>query len=75
VIADVQALENGFVTPVTFDDGTTYLTGASPAQFDERPIGPLRAAPAHGEHTDDIMRELGLSASQIEGLRQRGIVA
>jgi crotonobetainyl-CoA:carnitine CoA-transferase CaiB-like acyl-CoA transferase len=74
VIADVQALENGFVTPVTFDDGTSYLTGASPAQFDERPIGPLRAAPAHGQHTDDVMRELGLSAEQIEGLRQRGIV-
>jgi crotonobetainyl-CoA:carnitine CoA-transferase CaiB-like acyl-CoA transferase len=74
VIIDVQALENGFVTPVMFDDGTSYLTGASPAQFDERPIGPLRAAPTHGQHTDDVMRELGLSDEQIAGLRRRGIV-
>ena len=51
VIEDAQALENGFVTPVTFPDDGYYLTGASPAQFDERPIGPLRAAPSHGrEH-------------------------
>jgi crotonobetainyl-CoA:carnitine CoA-transferase CaiB-like acyl-CoA transferase len=74
VIADVQALENGFVTPVTFGDGTSYLTGASPAQFDERPIGPLRAAPTHGQDTDDVMKELGLSAAQIASLRERGIV-
>jgi crotonobetainyl-CoA:carnitine CoA-transferase CaiB-like acyl-CoA transferase len=74
VLTDVQALENGFVTPVAFDDGTTYFTGASPAQFDERPIGPLRAAPSHGQDTDDVMRELGLTPEQIAGLRERGVV-
>ena len=47
VIADPQALENGFVTPVNGPDGApAYLGGASPAQFDERPIGTLRAGPA-----------------------------
>jgi len=74
VLTDAQALENGFVTPVAFDDGSIYLTGASPAQFDERPIGPLRAAPTHGQHTDDVMRELGLTPEQIAGLRERGVV-
>jgi formyl-CoA transferase len=74
VLTDAQALENGFVTPVAFDDGTVYFTGASPAQFDERPIGPLRAAASHGQDTDDVMRELGLTPDQIAGLRQRGVV-
>jgi crotonobetainyl-CoA:carnitine CoA-transferase CaiB-like acyl-CoA transferase len=74
VIEDPQALETGFVTPVHFDDDGHYLTGASPAQFDGRPIGPLRAAPAHGAHTDEIMRELGLTDGQISGLRDRGII-
>jgi formyl-CoA transferase len=74
VLVDAQALENGFVTPVTFDDGSFYLTGASPAQFDERPIGSLRAAPSHGQDTDDVMRELGLTAEQISGLRERGVI-
>jgi crotonobetainyl-CoA:carnitine CoA-transferase CaiB-like acyl-CoA transferase len=75
VIVDVQALENGFVTPVSFAGEGSYLTGASPAQFDERPIGPLRAAPVHGQDTEDVMKELGLTDEQISGLRQRGIVA
>jgi crotonobetainyl-CoA:carnitine CoA-transferase CaiB-like acyl-CoA transferase len=74
VITDVQALENGFVTPVMFEDGSFYLTGASPAQFDERPIGSLRAAPTHGQDTDDVMRELGLNEAQIASLRERQIV-
>ncbi len=51
VIADPQALENGFVTPVALEGGGHYLTGTSPAQFDGRPIGDLRAAPdAWAEH-------------------------
>jgi formyl-CoA transferase len=74
VIVDVQAIENGFVTPVTFDDGGHYLTGASPAQFDGRPIGALRAAPTHGQDTDNVMRELGLTDEQIAGMRARGVV-
>jgi formyl-CoA transferase len=74
VIVDEQALANGFVTPVQFDDEGSYLTGASPAQFDERPIGELRASPTHGRDTDAVMHELGLSDEQIVGLRARGVV-
>ncbi len=36
-----------------------------------RPIGP---APDLGEHTDDVLAELGLSATQIRDLRTRGVV-
>jgi formyl-CoA transferase len=67
-------LENGFVTPVTYPDGDHYLTGASPAQFDGRPVGELKASPTHGEHTDDVMRELGLTDEQITALKSRGII-
>jgi formyl-CoA transferase len=74
VIADPQALENGFVTPVDYPDGGHYLAGATPAQFDGRPIGHLSAAPTHGQHTDEIMREIGLSDTQIAELKSRGIV-
>jgi formyl-CoA transferase len=30
--------------------------------------------PEHGEHTDEILRELGLDVATIEGLRARGVV-
>ena len=38
------------------------------------PAAMARAAPEWGEHTDEILAELGLSPSEISDLRQRGIV-
>jgi len=74
VMNDPQARENGFVTKVRTDDGREYFGGASPAQFDERPIGDLRAAPTFAAHTDAVMRELGITEAQIAGLREKGVV-
>ncbi len=68
VIHDQQALASGFVTPVSAGDGD-YLAASTPGQFDELPIGELRASPGYGEHTDEVMAELGLSADQIARLR------
>lgn len=75
VLADPQAIENGFVTPVTMDDGDHYMVGASPCQFDERPIGPLRAGPKFNEHGEDILREVGVTDEQIAQLRAAGAFA
>jgi formyl-CoA transferase len=75
VLEDEQALANGYVTPVTRKDGTTYLSCATPGQFDERPVGRLNAAPDYGEHTDELLREVGYEASEIAALRQTGHVA
>lgn len=74
VLADPQALGNGFVSPVQIDDGQEYLTGMSPAQFDERPIGALRAGPAFAQHTDEVLRELGLNDDELASLREAGVV-
>lgn len=74
VIADDQALENGFVTKIETDDGRAYMGGASPAQFDERPIGALKAAPAYGAHSEAVLAELGLSAADIDELRRKQII-
>jgi crotonobetainyl-CoA:carnitine CoA-transferase CaiB-like acyl-CoA transferase len=75
VIADPQALVNGFVSPVTMADQTEYLTGVSPAQFDEQPIGALRASPIHGQHTDEVLAEIGLGPAEIDELRRTGTIA
>jgi len=37
--------------------------------------GTLPFAPAYGEHTDTILKEVGLSPSEVASLRERGIVA
>lgn len=74
VVSDPQALENGFVTKVVVDDATSYVVSVSPAQFDERPIGQLRGSPAFAQHTDEILREVGLADEQVAALRSTGAV-
>ncbi len=74
VIADPQALENGYVAPVALFAGGQYLAGVSPAQFDAAPIGRLVAAPTYGRDTDNVMGELGLPESAITDLRERGVL-
>jgi len=75
VLADEQALVNGFVTEVTGKDGDSYLAGATPGQFDERPVGALAASPAYGQHTDEVMRELGRTPAEIASLRAQDVIA
>ncbi|BAN48553.1 CaiB/BaiF CoA-transferase family protein [Metapseudomonas resinovorans] len=70
VLADAQALENGFVSPVA----DRYMTGVSPAQFDERPVGELRMGPGFGQHTDEVLREIGIGESELMSLRKLGAV-
>jgi formyl-CoA transferase len=74
VTRDPQALVNGFVTPVQLGDGTEYLTGASPGQFDQRPIGPLRRGPGYGEHSAEVLRELGFDEAGIAKARESGLI-
>ena len=38
------------------------------------PAAMARATPEHGEHTDEILRELGLDQAAIDGLRGRNVI-
>jgi crotonobetainyl-CoA:carnitine CoA-transferase CaiB-like acyl-CoA transferase len=69
---DPQVRANHFVVDVEGDAGR-YPLVASPAQFDGvRPsLGP---APGHGQHTDEILVDLGRSWDEILDLKQRDVV-
>lgn len=43
--------------------------------FGDTPVVPRYAAPALGQHTDEIMQEIGFSASEIAGFREKKIIA
>lgn len=50
-------------------------TPASPLDFSSMPRLPARPAPRLGEHTDEILAEIGYSGKEIGTLHDRGIVA
>lgn len=48
---------------------------APPAVFDGRRPDRAEPAPAYGEHTDEVLQELGYGADEIASLRESGAVA
>jgi formyl-CoA transferase len=52
----------------------SVATVASPLRLTATPPVLQRPPPALGEHTDEVLAELGLDALQVAGLRQRGVV-
>jgi crotonobetainyl-CoA:carnitine CoA-transferase CaiB-like acyl-CoA transferase len=61
---DPQVRANGYLEPVTSSSGTEFVLPANPVQFDETPPS-VRGAPEHGEHTDEVLLELGLTYDEI----------
>ncbi len=70
---DQQALENGYLVDVATDEGTSFTLVANPVQFDGMPPV-LTRAPAHGEHTEAILFELGMGCAEILALKETGAV-
>ena len=50
-------------------------TLGTPIKLSETPLSPGRPAPRLGEHTDDILRDVGFGADEIAALRRAGAVA
>jgi crotonobetainyl-CoA:carnitine CoA-transferase CaiB-like acyl-CoA transferase len=62
-------------TGLVGDAGNGVRTVGSPIVIDGRRAPIARPAPRLGEHTDEVLLELGLQAAEIAGLRQQGVVA
>jgi len=74
VLTDPQALSNGYV--VDFEHrslGKVKIPGY-PVQFSASHAGTRASAPALGEHTDSIMKEMGYSDREIVTLRKTGVI-
>ncbi len=61
---DPQAIANGYLEPITTGSGEQFALPANPVQFDET-SPTVRGAPDHGEHTDEVLLELGLTYDEI----------
>ncbi len=70
---DPQVRANGLIAEITDVDGATRELVTNPVQFDETPTV-LRRAPQFAEHTDEILRELGLDDERVLALKIDGAV-
>ncbi|MFG2937054.1 CaiB/BaiF CoA transferase family protein [Streptomyces sp. NPDC048282] len=62
---------NGLIAPVVDADGVDRELVASPVQFDETPAV-LTRAPQFAEHTDEVLRSLGLGDDELIALKIDG---
>jgi formyl-CoA transferase len=75
IAADPHYRARGMLQQMRLDDGSTLEVPGVVPKLSATPGAHRRNAPRLGQDTDDVLRELGLTAEQIDGLKRRGIVA
>ena len=73
VVADPVAHEAGVFPEVAGPDGPVRFV-ASPADFSETVAGPQGLAPELGQHTEEVLLELGYDWEQIIPLKEKGAI-
>ena len=72
---DPQLNAHGRMLEIQFANGARGKIPRLPIEIGAHDFALRRQAPAIGEHTEEILAELGLSPDDIEALRRRGIIA
>ena len=74
VTNDEQALENGYLAAFNHPVQGPVTIPGYPVHFSACNAGTWKAAPQLGEHTDEVLQQMGLSDEDIESLRKEGII-
>jgi crotonobetainyl-CoA:carnitine CoA-transferase CaiB-like acyl-CoA transferase len=70
--ADPQVLLNGYIVPAGDPASPTEMMVGAPIRLSDTPMVPAAIAPELGQHTEEVLLELGYSWDDIEQLRADG---
>ena len=74
VFADPQVLARGMVQTVAHPHHDALPLVASPMKLSATPVQLRRPPPLLGQHSDEVLAELGFSTEQVAQLRAQGVV-
>jgi crotonobetainyl-CoA:carnitine CoA-transferase CaiB-like acyl-CoA transferase len=74
VVTDPQLRANNIIVPLEGAGGKLTSTISSPIQVHGVAKVSAKRAPAIGEHNEEVLKQLGFSATEIDGLRTSGAV-
>ncbi len=75
IAADPHYAARGMLQTVTMEDGARLMVPGIVPRLSATPGGQWRNAPALGQDSEAVLREVGLTDAQIAALRARGVVA
>ena len=71
---DAQAYDNGYLLEVEHPDWGPLVSVGSPIEMSETPTEPAVRAPEVGEHTREVLREVGFTDTEIDALAADGAI-
>jgi formyl-CoA transferase/CoA:oxalate CoA-transferase len=74
VFEDPQVLARAMLVELPHPEVGTFRTTGLPVKLSGTPGAITRRPPLLGEHTDEVLRELGLDDTEVRSLRAQGIV-
>jgi len=74
LIGDPQLLSNDILVPLAGAGEHMKLTVSSPLKVRDVPKVPARRAPDLGEHNEEVLKQLGFTIDDIDGLRAVGAI-
>ena len=74
VFRDPQVLARQMMVELPHPERGTIRATGLPVKLSDTPGAIERRPPLHGEHTEEVLRGLGLSADEVADLRARGIL-
>lgn len=71
---DPQAIENNYIIPFKMRSGRQDWAFSNPVKFNDADTELMRYAPDLGEHNEEVLTELGLSAEEIRVLQEEKVI-